>query len=37
MLENHFSTCFVEAVKAGGGDDAVAELMETLNFQRELI
>jgi DNA-binding FrmR family transcriptional regulator len=37
MLENHFSTCFLDAVKAGEGEDAVAELMETLNFQRELI
>ncbi len=37
MLENHFATCFVEQVKAGGDAEAVAELMETLNFQRELI
>jgi CsoR family transcriptional regulator, copper-sensing transcriptional repressor len=37
MLENHVSTCFVEQVKAGAGGDAVAELMETLNFHRELI
>lgn len=37
MLENHVTTCFVEQVKAGVGDGAVAELMETLNFQRELI
>jgi DNA-binding FrmR family transcriptional regulator len=37
MLENHVATCFVEQVKAGEGSDAVAELMETLNFQRELI
>ena len=37
MLENHVSTCFVDQVKAGEGADAVAELMETLNFQRELI
>ena len=37
MLENHFSTCFVDQVKAGEAGDAVAELMETLNFQRELI
>ncbi len=37
MLENHVSTCFLDQVKAGEGNDAVAELMETLNFQRELI
>ena len=37
MLENHVATCFVDQVKAGEGNDAVAELMETLNFQRELI
>src|ERR1700737_557062 len=37
MLENHVATCFVEQVKAGEGNDAVAELMETLSFQRELI
>jgi DNA-binding FrmR family transcriptional regulator len=37
MLENHVATCFVEQVKAGEGRDAVAELMETLNFHRELI
>ncbi len=37
MLENHVATCFVDQVKAGEGSGAVAELMETLNFQRELI
>jgi DNA-binding FrmR family transcriptional regulator len=37
MLENHVATCFVDQVKAGEGKDAVSELMETLNFQRELI
>ena len=37
MLENHVATCFVDQVKAGEGADAVTELMETLNFQRELI
>jgi DNA-binding FrmR family transcriptional regulator len=37
LLENHFSHCFVDAVKAGNGDAAVAELMETLNFHRELV
>jgi DNA-binding FrmR family transcriptional regulator len=37
LLENHFSHCFVDAVKAGEGDAAVAELMETLNFHRELV
>ncbi len=37
MLENHVATCFVEQLKAGKRKDAVAELMETLNFQRELI
>ena len=37
MLENHFTTCFIDQVKTGKGNDAVAELMETLNFQRELI
>jgi DNA-binding FrmR family transcriptional regulator len=37
LLEKHFSTCFVEAVHAGDADSAVAELMETLNFHRELI
>ena len=36
MLENHVATCFVDQVKAGESG-AVAELMETLNFQRELI
>ena len=37
MLENHVATCFVDQVKAGEGPGAVAELMETLSFQRELI
>lgn len=37
LLENHFSHCFVDAVKAGQADSAVAELMETLNFHRELV
>jgi CsoR family transcriptional regulator, copper-sensing transcriptional repressor len=37
MLENHVSTCFVDQVKAGEGKDAVAELMETLNFQKDLV
>ena len=37
LLENHFSHCFVDAVKAGEADAAVAELMETLNFHRELV
>ena len=37
MLENHFTTCFVDQVKAGHTSAAVEELMETLNFQRELI
>ena len=37
MLENHVATCFVRQVKTGEGSEAVAELMETLNFQRELI
>jgi CsoR family transcriptional regulator, copper-sensing transcriptional repressor len=37
MLENHFTTCFVEQVRAGDGDGAVAELMETLNFHKDLV
>jgi len=37
LLEKHFSSCFVDAVRAGTADAAVAELMETLNFHRELI
>lgn len=37
LLENHFSHCFIDAVKAGEADAAVAELMETLNFHRELV
>jgi DNA-binding FrmR family transcriptional regulator len=37
MLENHFAHCFVDAVKKGDADAAVAELMETLNFHRELV
>ncbi len=37
MLENHFSHCFVDAVKKGDTGAAVAELMETLNFHRELV
>lgn len=37
LLENHFAYCFVDAVKAGQADSAVAELMETLNFHRELV
>ncbi len=37
MLENHVATCFVDQIKAGERGGAVAELMETLNFQRELI
>jgi DNA-binding FrmR family transcriptional regulator len=37
LLENHFSNCFVDAVKAGDAGAAVSELMETLNFHRELV
>ena len=37
MLENHVETCFAEQMRAGEGAAAVAELMETLSFQRELI
>ena len=37
LLEKHFSSCFVEAVRAGEEGAAVAELMETLNFHRELV
>lgn len=37
MLENHVATCFAEQMRAGEGTAAVAELMETLSFQRELI
>ena len=37
LLENHFARCFVDAVRNGEEDEAVAELMETLNFHRELI
>jgi DNA-binding FrmR family transcriptional regulator len=37
LLEKHFSSCFVDAVRAGKTDAAVAELMETLNFHRELV
>jgi|ERR1039458_4529169 DNA-binding FrmR family transcriptional regulator len=37
MLENHFAHCFVDAVKKGDTDAAVAELMATLNFHRELV
>ncbi len=37
MLENHVATCFVDQVKAGEGDGAVTELMETLNFHKDLI
>jgi DNA-binding FrmR family transcriptional regulator len=37
LLEKHFAGCFVDAVKAGKADAAVAELMETLNFHRELV
>jgi DNA-binding FrmR family transcriptional regulator len=37
LLEKHFASCFVDAVKAGDADAAVAELMETLNFHRELV
>ena len=37
LLENHVANCFVDQVHAGGGADAVAELMETLSFQRELL
>jgi len=37
LLENHFAHCFVDAVKAGDSKAAVAELMETLNFHRELV
>jgi DNA-binding FrmR family transcriptional regulator len=37
LLQNHVATCFVAQVKAGETDGAVTELMETLNFQRELI
>lgn len=37
LLENHVSHCFVDAIKAGEADTAVAELMETLAFHRELV
>jgi DNA-binding FrmR family transcriptional regulator len=37
LLEKHFSSCFVDAVRAGEAEAAVAELMETLNFHRELV
>lgn len=37
LLEKHFSSCFVDAVRAGEADAAVSELMETLNFHRELV
>jgi DNA-binding FrmR family transcriptional regulator len=37
LLENHFSHCFVDAVEHGETQAAVAELMETLNFHRELL
>jgi DNA-binding FrmR family transcriptional regulator len=37
LLEKHFAGCFVEAVQAGDAEAAVAELMETLNFHRELV
>jgi DNA-binding FrmR family transcriptional regulator len=37
LLENHVANCFVDQVHAGEGADAVAELMETLSFQRELL
>jgi DNA-binding FrmR family transcriptional regulator len=37
LLEKHFAGCFVDAVKSGKADAAVAELMETLNFHRELV
>jgi DNA-binding FrmR family transcriptional regulator len=37
LLENHFSNCFVDAVRAGEAEAAVTELMETLNFHRELV
>lgn len=37
LLEHHFAHCFVDAVKKGHTNDAVAELMETLNFHRELV
>ncbi len=37
MLENHFATCFVEQIEAGQGAGAVAELMETLNFHKDLV
>ena len=37
LLENHVANCFVDQVRLGAGDDAVAELMETLSFRRELV
>ena len=37
LLENHFSHCFVDAIKAGKTEAAVSELMDTLNFHRELV
>ena len=37
LLENHVSHCFVEAVRAGDEDAAVAELMDTLALHKELV
>jgi DNA-binding FrmR family transcriptional regulator len=37
LLENHVANCFVDQVQAGEGAGAVAELMETLSFRRELV
>jgi CsoR family transcriptional regulator, copper-sensing transcriptional repressor len=36
MLHNHLETCFSEAVLGGKGENAIAELVDALNFSPAL-
>ena len=36
VLQNHLETCFSDSVQEGRGAEAVAELLDTLKFDRSL-
>lgn len=36
LLQNHLETCVAEAIRAGGGDAKIAELIEALRFNGSL-
>ena len=36
LLQNHLETCVTEAIKAGGGRDKIAELIDALRFNGSL-